>query len=387
MKEIPAVSNLKFRAGFGVTGTVLDDPYVSLSQLESGSNFFNGSTGWTPALRPSSNANPDLKWEKKEEWNVGIDYGFLDERISGSIDLYQRTTRDILWNYNVPMPPYLYSSITANAGTMRNKGIEIRLSVIPVRTKDFHWASTINYSTNKNKIVSLSNGKYQVESGYFDTGYLGSTIKQTTHRLAEGGVMGNFWGYKTIDIDEEGKWIIWGKDGQPKPISEQQPEDKMVLGNGLPKHFLSWDNNLVYKNFDLNITMRGAFGYQILNTPRLYYEVPVNLAHGNLMATAYASKFGKRPLSDHQELQYVSYFIEDGDFWKIVNITLGYTLALKNNYLKRVRVYVSGSNLFTVSGYSGIDPEVSFLGLDPGVDLQNRYPSTRSYTLGAIFTF
>ena len=151
--------------------------------------------------------------------------------------------------------------------------------------------------------------------------------------------MGNFYGFKSIDVDENGKWIIQGKDGNPKPIDQQQQEDKMVLGNGLPKHFLSWDNTLTFKNFDLNLTMRGAFKYQILNTPRLYYEVPVSLAHGNLMATAYDPVFGKRPLNDHQELQYVSYYIENGDFWKIDNITIGYTLMLKDSFLKKVRVY------------------------------------------------
>lgn len=387
MKELPAISNLKLRAGFGITGTVIDDPYLSLSQLTSGDNFLSDGMSWVPTLKPSSNANPDLRWEKKEEWNLGIDYGFLNERISGSIDLYKRITRDMLWDYQVPTPPFLYQEMTANAGTMQNKGIEVRISAIPVQTKDFQWVTTVNYSTNKNKIVSMSNDKFQVQSGFIDAGWLGQTIKQNTHRLFEGGEAGNFWGFKTVDIDADGKWMIEGKDGNPKPIAEQQPDDKKILGNGLPKHFLSWDNSLTYKNFDLNITMRGAFDYQILNTPRLNYDCPVNLTHGNLLATAYDPKFNKSTLSSQQELQYVSYFIEDGGFWKIDNITLGYTLNLKNNYLKRVRVYASGSNLFTITGYSGIDPEVNFLGLDPGVDSRDRYPSTRSFTLGAMFTF
>lgn len=386
MKAIEAVSNLKLRAGFGITGTIYSDPYESLSRLATGDNFLTNSS-WIPTLKPSSNSNPDLRWEKKEEWNLGIDYGFMNDRISGSVDLYKRTTRDLLWDYVVPMPPYLYNSIIANAGTIENKGIEVNLRFIPIQTANFSWTSTINYSTNRNKVISFSNEKFQVQSGYLDTGWLGSTIKQPTHRIYEGGELGNFYGFKTIDIDNDGKWIIEGKDGMPKPIGDQQPDDKKIIGNGLPKHFLSWDNSLQYKDFDLSITMRGAFGYDILNFPRLNYEVPVNLAHGNLLSTAYDNKFGKRPLSDHQELQYVSYYVEDGGFWKIDNITLGYNIKLSNKYLKRIRVYASGSNLFTISGYSGIDPEVNFLGLSPGVDSRDRYPSTRSYTLGAMFTF
>lgn len=175
----------------------------SLSRLASGNNFLTNGSSWVPTLQPESNANPDLKWEKKEEWNLGFDYGFFNERLSGSIDLYQRTTRDMVWEYNVPRPPYLYPTILANAGTMKNKGLEIRLSAIPVQTKNFQWVTTLNYSTNSNEVVSLSNNQFRVESGYFYAGYLGNTIKQDTHIVKEGEQMGNFYGFKSIDVDEE----------------------------------------------------------------------------------------------------------------------------------------------------------------------------------------
>ena len=188
-----------------------------------------------------------------------------------------------------------------------------------------------------------------------------------------------FKGWETLVIED--------KNGNPKPISEQQAEDKKIIGNGLPKHLLSWDNSFTFKNFDLGITMRGAFDYDILNYPRMFYECPVNLTRGNLLATAYEPKYGKTVLNDQQELQYVSYFIERGNFWKIDNITIGYTLKLKNDYLKRIRIYATGNNLFTFTEYSGLDPEVNTQGLNPGCDELGRYPSTRSFTLGAMFTF
>lgn len=132
----------------------------------------------------------------------------------------------MLWNYQVATPPYLYQEILANAGTMQNKGLEIHLSAIPVQTKEFSWTTSFNYSTNKNKLVALSNEEFQLKSGYIEDGWTGEPIQQYTHRIFEGGEVGNFYGFKTIDIDNEGRWIIEDKNGNPKPISEQQAEDK-----------------------------------------------------------------------------------------------------------------------------------------------------------------
>jgi TonB-linked SusC/RagA family outer membrane protein len=380
------ISQLKLRAGFGITGTAPSSEYQSLSRLTYGNKYMlNGE--WIPVIYPSSNANPDLRWETKEEINIGLDFGFFNNRISGAIDVYKRTTKDLLWNYNVSTPPYLYSSVLANAGSMENKGLEVQITAIPVQSEHINWTTKLNYSTNSNKLLSLSNDKFQLQSGYFYTGSTGEPIQTTTHRVEEDEAIGNFYGFRSIDIDEDGYWIIEGKDGNPKPIAEQQPDDKKVLGNGLPKHYLSWDNTFSYKQFDLNITMRGAFAYQILNMTKMFYAVPVSLTRGNVMASTYENIYGKRPLNDYQELQYVSYFIENGDYWKIDNITLGYTFKLKDSIIKNLRLYMSGSNMFTITGYSGIDPEVNSLGLDPGLDYRDRYPSTRTFTFGFSMKF
>ena len=384
MQDINALSILKIRAGYGITGTVPDSPYMSLNTLNFDSYvYFNNQ--WIKTIRPSSNANPDLRWEKKKEVNVGLDFGFFEDRITGNIDYYNRKTEDLLWDYTVPSPPYLYSSMVANAGSMRNQGVEIGITAVPVQTKDFQWTTSMNYSHNKNELLSLSNDQF-VSSGYSDQGSTGEPLQTTTHRIQEGQPIGNFWGYKTIDIDENGHWIIEGADGNPKPISEQQPTDKQIIGNGLPKHYLNWNNSLNWKGFDLNITMRGAFGFDILNMPRLQYGSPVMLARGNVLIEAFDTKFGKVPLAVDQELQYVSYYIEKGNYWKIDNVTLGYTFNF-DTWIKRLRIYGQVSNLATITGYSGIDPEVSISGLAPGVDNKNRYPSTRTYTLGVSVKF
>lgn len=384
LSNVDLLTVLKLRAGYGITGTVPSDPYMSLSTLNFDTYVFYNNQ-WIKTVRPSSNANPDLRWERKKEMNVGFDFGFLEDRISGNIDYYNRKTEDLLWDYTVPSPPYLYSSMVANAGSMRNQGIEVGVTVVPVQTKDFEWTTSMNYSTNKNELLSLSNDKF-VSSGYSDQGYTGEPLQASTHRIQEGQPIGNFWGYKAIDIDENGHWIIEGADGNPKPISEQQPTDKKVIGNGLPKHYLNWNNSINWKGFDFNVTMRGAFSFDILNMPRLQYGAPVMLARGNVLTEAFEPKFGKVPLAVDQELQYISYYIEKGNYWKIDNVTLGYTFNF-NTWIKRLRIYGQISNLATITGYSGIDPEVSLSGLAPGIDNKNRYPSTRTYTLGVSVKF
>lgn len=386
LEHTNAISNLKLRGGYGVTGTEPGSSYISLNKINFNTNvLINGQ--WVQAINPSNNANPDLRWERKEEVNLGIDYGLFNDRIWGSVDLYKRTTKDLIANFPVPTPPYLYSSITANAASMENKGIEIAVNMIPLQTKDFRWVTSVNFSTNANKILSLSDDKFALASGYFDTGNTGEPIQQTTHRVQVGQPLGNFWGFKTIDIDETGHWIIEGKNGEAKPISAQQADDKQIIGNGLPKRYLNWNNTLTYKNFDLNITMRGAFGFQILNMTEMFWSAPVMLTRGNLLTNAYDPIYGKRPLADDQSLNYVSHYIENGNYWKIDNVTAGYNFKLKNKYFKHARFYVAVANLFTITGYKGIDPEVGISGLSPGIDDKNRYPATTSYTAGINLTF
>jgi TonB-dependent starch-binding outer membrane protein SusC len=385
LQDAKVLSALKLRGGYGITGTEPNSPYMSLNRL----NFdtyalVNGQ--WIQVVNPSTNANPDLRWEKKEESNIGVDYGLWNNRISGSLELYRRVTRDLLMDYSVPTPPYLYNTIRANAASMENKGIEFILNFAAIDKKDLKWNTSVNYSTNRNKLLSLSDKKFQLAAGFFDAGTTEEPIQQPLARIKIGEPIGNFWGFRSVDIDDRGYWIIEGKDGKPKPIADQQADDKQIIGNGLPKHYLNFNNSLSYKDFDLNVTMRGAFGFQILNTPRMFYAAPVMLTRGNLLRSAYDNVYGKRPLADDQSLNYLSYYIEQGDYWKIDNVTIGYNIRLKNIAIKALRVYASGSNLITFTKYSGVDPEVGVTGLTPGVDDRNRYPATSTFTLGASFT-
>ena len=385
MQGISFINDLKLRAGFGITGTEPTNPYMSLTLLQYTNRILvNGQ--WVQTIVPASNPNPDLRWEKKLETNFGLDFSIYGGRVSGSIDYYIRTTKDMLWDYQVPTPPYLYSSITANVGEMQNTGLEALVNIIPVKTKDFQWTTSLGYSTNKNKLVSLSNDLYQTSNNYFDTGYTGDPIQQSTHRVQIGKEIGNFYGYKSIDIDNNGVWIIEDKNGNPKSIEAKTEDDKKVLGNGLPKHYASWNNTFRYKNLDLSITMRGAFGFQILNYQRMFYGNPTINPRYNVLESAYDKVYGKAVLNYQQE--YVSYYVEDGDYWKIDNITLGYNFDVKGlSYIKGARIYFSGLNLATITGYKGIDPEVNRMGLYPGDDERDKYPTTRTFSLGVNLTF
>ena len=288
----------------------------------------------------------------------------------------------MLWNYSVPVPPYLYGTMVANVGEMENKGFEFLLNFVPFRTKNFEWSSSITFSINKNKLLSLSNDKFQTNT-YFDEGSTGTPLQQTTHRIDVGKPIGNFYGYKSVDITDDGIWILENSKGERVPFEERTADDRTYLGNGLPKWYASWNNTFKYKQFDLNITMRGAFGFQILNMQRMYYEN--NTITYNRLHSAFDKVYGKAVL--RAEHEYVSYYIEDGDYWKIDNVTLGYTVPLNNNFIKQARLWASTSNLLTITGYKGLDPEVSTAGLSPGIDDRDKYPTTRTFTFGINLTF
>ncbi|WEK35026.1 MAG: SusC/RagA family TonB-linked outer membrane protein [Candidatus Pseudobacter hemicellulosilyticus] len=380
--------DLKLRGGYGVTGSQPNSIFLGLGTLAyTGWFYTNGQ--WINTLVPARNPNPYLKWEEKKETNIGIDFSLFKGRISGSVDYYIRTIDGLLYDFAVPMPPNTYGYTRANVGKMENKGLEVQLNGIPVETTDFSWNTSLNFSTNKNSLVTLSNDLYQFTADFFTTGGTGEPIQTYTHRVSIGGPIGDFYGFRVIDVDEQGRWIYEGEDGKHVAYADfaHEPESKKILGNGLPKYYGAWNNSFRYKNFDLNITMRGAFDYQILNFQRMYYE-NTNIQQYNRLKSAYDPVFGKAVLSKDMPLEFNSYYVEDGDYWKIDNIVLGYSIPrLGIRYVKSARVYVSTLNTATITGYKGIDPEVNRLGLDPGIEGRDIFPTTRTYTLGILLNF
>lgn len=386
LKDVDFIYNLKLRAGFGVTGTPNGSAFGAVPLLGFGSYFYyNGE--WIRTLVPSQNANPDLKWEEKHETNLGLDFAFVDNRISGSVDYYERDINDLLYDYSVPVPPNLYPTTRANVGKMENKGLEVSLNFIPVQNENFEWTSNVNFSTNTNKLISISNDLYQSTNDYFTAGGTGSPITTFTHLVKVGETVGNFYGFKVTGIDDDGLWIYETPEGETQSYDEfnHSFEDKQVLGNGLPKYYANWNNSFRYKQVDLAVTMRGAFDYQILNFERMYFENP-SIQQYNRLTSSEDPIFGKDVALNAPE-EFTSHYIENGDFWKIDNITLGYNFNKVGKHIKSARLSFSTLNTFTFTNYSGIDPEVNRGGLAPGNDGRDKYPTTRTYTLGLNVSF
>lgn len=389
MKNQKIFDDLKLRVGYGVTGSQPKDPFLGVAMLKYGSYaFVNGN--WIQTIVPASNPNPDLKWEEKKETNIGLDFVSWGGRLSGSIDYYNRDVDGLIYEYGVPTPPNLYNKTMANGGTMRNRGVEVLVTVVPVQNKDFEWSTTGTFSLNSNKLISLSGSIFKSDYDYFNTGtveYSGQVAD--SHRVQVGESIGNFYGFKVVDVDSEGRWIYEDRNGELVNYKDftHAPEDKHVIGNGLPKWYAGWNNTLRYKNFDLNVTMRGAFGFQIINGGRMNYENVKNSRFENRLKSVNDLVFGKHTLSPEVEPEFNSYYVEDGDYWKIDNITLGYSFGQVGKYIKSLRIYGSVLNALTITGYKGIDPEVSTDDLTPGYDTRDRYPSVRSFTFGVNVKF
>ena len=383
LKESSLFDQLKLRAGYGITGTAPDQYFLGVPLLSfQGSFLINGK--WVPGLSPSRNPNPSLRWEEKKEANIGLDFAILNDRISGSIDLYNRTTDGLLYDYTVPTPPNAFRQTTANVGIMENQGLEILLNFMLVDKSKVSWNATTNFSTNSNKLVSLSNELYTTTNPWFNAGGTGSPIQTYTHRVEVGKEIGNFYGYKVIDITEDGQWIYEDRNGEAS--STRVEDDKKILGNGLPKYYVALNNNIRYGNFDLTVTMRGAFDFQILNFQRMFYENPGRTVYNQLLS-ANDKIFGKAVLNNTVPIEYNSYYVEDGDYWKIDNIKLGHNFQVsKMKHISRAYLYASTLNTFTFTKYKGMDPEVNRLGLTPGSDSRFKYPSTRFYSLGVNLT-
>jgi TonB-linked SusC/RagA family outer membrane protein len=388
MDGVGFLDDLRLRAGYGVTGIAPDDSYLSLTTYEYDDNFLNNGE-WVQELEPTRNPNNDLRWEEKQELNVGLNFSLFDFRLSGALDVYRRETKDMLYNYSVPVPPYQIGSILANVGTMRNSGVEVELSYDVISRPGLRWTTSANWSRNSNELVTLSDDTFQ-EDDCFNAGGTGEPIQTSTHRVCVGEPIGNFYGFKSVDIDENGVWIVLDSAGERISIRDATfGRDRHILGNGIPKQLFAWNNTAQIGSFDLSVNVRGAADFQILNYMRMYYENPTVVQY-NMLQSAFDPVYGKQMLN--HDLSYVSYYVEDGDYVKLDNVTLGYTfgpqmLGLLSDVLSNARIYLSGRNLLTLTGYKGLDPEVETSGLTPGEDQRDTYPTTRLFTAGVTFTF
>lgn len=385
------LNNLKLRAGWGITGVIPGSSYLSLLRYSyNGGNYYRDGK-WNKGLKAASNPNPDLKWETAREFNVGIDWSVFNDRLSGSLDYYNKKTSDMLYDYTVPSPPNLYTTTTANVGEMRNTGFELMIKGVPVQTKNWRWETQATLQHNSNKLLSLSNDLYQTDNTQWLQG-VGDPVTQYTHRVAVGESLGQIWSLKAVGVSDQGLFLIENpKTGQCAEFYQEMRNDYdnwyEYMGSGIPKFTLGWNNTINYKDFDLSLQCNGQFGYKIINQQRVFYE---NNAHAyNKLKSAADAIGGNRPLSGAQSQVVTSYYIENGDYFKLSSLTLGYTYTpKKKTYIQNARLYGSVYNVFTITKYKGTDPE---LGSDnfwtAGVDDRDKYPTVRSFTIGLNVTF
>lgn len=387
MKDQTLFNDVKLRAGYGVTGSQPNESFLGKSLLGYGSYYlYDGS--WIRALQPTQNANSKLKWEEKHEYDIGLDFSMFNYRLNVNIDWYYRLIKGLLYDYTVPSPPNLYTTTRANVGEMSNNGIEIMVNAIPVQTKDLTWNSTVTFSTNSNKLKRLSNDLYQASSDYFMTGWIEEPVKTESHIVRIGHRVGDIYGFQVVDVDDDGKWIYNNKDGNLVKYDDftHSFEDKKVIGNGVPKWYLGFHNQIKYKDWDLAVNMRGAFGFQVINGLRMFYENR-SRQDWNRLTSAYDKVFGKAVLNPLCSEEFNSYYVENGDYWKIDNITIGYNFRNLGKYIKLLRLYGTVNNAITITSYKGIDPEVTTAGLNPGYDNRDTFPHTRAFTFGVNVTF
>ncbi|MBZ0243198.1 MAG: TonB-dependent receptor, partial [Bacteroidales bacterium] len=357
--------------------------YQALAYYQAGEPTLNFETGENAILMQYAHAaNPNLKWEENAELNIGIDFGLFEDKISGSIDYFQKTTYDLLGQYSVPMPPYPAPSIWANVGEFKVNGLEIFLQAYPMRTKNFDWKTAVVFSTYKQEVVTLSNDEFdmaELHEGWLSgRGLVGDL--NWTQIVRPGLSLGTWYMPEYAGLSADGKFLFYtAAGGVTRDIEKAERRD---VGSAQPKFELGWSNYFTfYKNFDASFTVRGVFGNKIFNTTNLIFGNPIWLPDVNVLQSALDEK--ARGLNDSPRLS--SYYLEDGSFVRLDNVSIGYNI--KNlKVVKNIRVYFTSNNLLTITDYSGIDPEISATGLSFGLDQYNVYPKTRTFTLGVNVT-
>lgn len=384
MKDITWIDDLKIRGDYGVTGNQDFGSYKSISTMSGfGDYYYNGK--YFQVWGPGNNVNPDLKWEKGKNWNIGLDFSVLNNRIYGSLNYFNRRQQDLLGDYTVPVPPNIHNETFVNVGTMKNSGFEFDLNFNVVDTKDFSYSFGLIGSTMSNKFVDFSNSEYVGRDYDNRVSTQDPYPYYTLQRIEKGQSVGNFHMWRYAGISSEGEWLVYDKDGDIIRASQATDDDRCIVGNGMPKFTMSTTHNFRYRNFDLALFFRGAFDYDIFNIHDFYYGTR-NFT-GNQLKKAYGKNFD---ISPNATTVVSDYFLERGDYFKLDMITLGYTLRLPQcRFLDRVRVYGSVKNVFTLTKFSGVDPtSYDVNGLEPGATgSRSYYPQTRQFIAGVQIDF
>ncbi|MBR2204769.1 MAG: SusC/RagA family TonB-linked outer membrane protein [Prevotella sp.] len=377
MKKQKFINNAKLRIGYGLSGNQAGiDSYNSMQLIQP-----NGvvPVGDTPAVTLGTvrNANPDLKWEIKRTFNIGLDLTFWNNRIAITIDNYRSKTTDMLYVYDVPVPPYTYDKLLANLGSMESFGLEIGFGITPLRTKDVDLAINMNWTFERNKLLSLDgyyNGQYLTApsmkgiSALWGAGFHGSS--DVCYQIV-GEQLGVFYlpHCNGLIVDEDGsKWY-------------DIDDEKQICGQATPKAMMGSNIAFRYKQWDMTMQINGAFGHKIFNGNALTYNNVLSLPNYNVAKGADIENIQDQTISD--------YYLESGDYVNIDYINVGWNVPIRSKYIQALRLSASVNNLATITGYSGLTPMInsSVINGSLGIDDKNVYPVYRSYTMGLSVKF
>ncbi len=379
------IDDMKVRFSYGETGRSDFANYTSIAKYDGYGNYLNDGGKWIQVFGPSNNPNNNLRWEKTISYNLGLDYSLFNSKLSGSVDAFIRKGKDVISDYDVPVPPYLHDKIRTNVGTTTSKGVEFMINWTPVRTNNFTYTTNIVASYVRSVLDNFSNDEFK--RGYMTRYDLPSPGNPgPAQRLEDGVEVGSFYGYKYAGVDDAGNIMIWknAQSGGERILATAGGDaDKSYIGNGgAPKWQWSWGNTFNYKRFDLSMFFTSRMNYDILNLYQMYYGLQGE-PDINLLRDAYTRngdiKSGK---------VMCDYFLESGNYFRLENLTLGWSPKINWKYIDNLRLYGTVRNVFTWTNYTGLDPaNVDVNGLEPGIGKLDAYPITRTFTFGVQATF
>ena len=389
MRNQHIFDNLKLRAGYGISGNAMGfDVYSSYNTYgASGTFVYDGKTYRTYGA--TKNANPDLKWESTGMLNIGLDFAFLKGRLNGTVEVYHKKTKDLIWSYPVSTTQYIYGWMDANVGEMTNKGIEFTLNAVPVRTKNFMWSTTLNLSHNKNTVDKMQNETFHTTNlTQGDPMVAGVSADGWTQRIMEGEPIGTFYTYQYAGtVNGRSEYYVLDENGNRTGETTNSPslKDRSITGCAQPKLNAGWNNTLTYKNWSLNAFITGVFGNDVYNSARAHYTAAQMFSDGKNVLKEFLSN----PVGDASSSLPSDRYIEKGSYVRLQTLSLSYTFRnCFNDWIQDLTLYGTANNLFTITSYKGLDPEVNMGGIDPGIDYRwSRYPHTRTFMVGVKINF
>jgi len=389
MKDLNVFDDLKLRVGYGVSGNSLGfDAFTAIQRYKAEGWYTNSDGEQYHQLIGANNANPDLKWERTGMLNIGLDFSVLGGRLSGSIEYYDKLTKDMIIEYAVSTTKYLYGSKLANVGEVSNRGIELTINAVPVQAKDFSWQTTLNLSHNKNEVKKIKSEEYTTD--YIDEGHIDAQGQSNNYQqiIKEGYPIGQFYTFEWAGYNDEGVSVFYEYDEDGNRTGEvttsPQKKDRTYTGCAQPKLTLGWNNTLTYKRWSLTAFFQGTFGNKILNASRAYLSNASYLGLKNLLATFpetdKSTDVNSHILSDR--------YLENGDYLRLSTLSVGYDFGSIGSWINDLRLYATMNNVFCITGYKGLDPEVNLGGVSqPGIDNRQTYPRTRTYMIGMNISF